>query len=101
MRNFHKIIIILSFLCMGSLTLFANDKEVNKLTEANFLEDGVCAEAMYNLGVYYFYGIGTEQNYKRSFKYFKLAADKGHTDAQYNLGELYYLGLGIDKNYKK
>ena len=65
------------------------------------LADQGNADAQYNMGVYYFYGDGVEQNYQQSFDYFKLAAAQGNIDAQYNLGELYYLGRGTAQNYKE
>lgn len=53
------------------------------------------ANAMYNVGRMYFWGIGIEKNQKEAVKYLELAKDKGNIDALYVLGVAYYLGQGV------
>jgi TPR repeat protein len=36
-----------------------------------------------------------EVDMEESFKWYKMAADRGHVMAQNNLGALYYLGQGV------
>ena len=38
------------------------------------------------------------QDYAEAVKWYKLAADQGHTPAQYNLGHCYYYGEGVQSN---
>lgn len=53
------------------------------------------ANAMYNVGRMYFWGIGIEKNQKEAVKYLELAKDKGNIDALYVLGVAYYIGQGV------
>jgi len=55
-------------------------------------------EAMYNLGVMYFDGVGVEQDYREGIKYFKKAADEGFVKAQFALGVKYFNGAGVPQN---
>ncbi len=56
------------------------------------------AEAQYDLGVDYFYGIGVEKNYPKAYSFFKKSAEQGYVHAQYNLSAMYRLGLGTLKD---
>ena len=40
------------------------------------------AEAQFNLGANYWYGLGVEQNYEEAVKWWRLAAEKGNEDAK-------------------
>lgn len=53
------------------------------------------ANAMYNVGRMYFWGIGIEKNQKEAVKYLELAKDKGNIDSLYVLGVAYYIGQGV------
>ena len=43
-------------------------------------------DALYNLGVAYYYGKGVEQDMAKADEYYKKAAMQGHVDSRHNLG---------------
>lgn len=55
--------------------------------------------AQFLLGVCYYFGYGTAQDYSQAVQWFKLAADNGVPCAIYNLGLCYTNGTGVEKNY--
>ncbi len=57
------------------------------------------APAQYNLGLIYYKGQGTLQDYDAAFKWLELAAKQGLTRAQYSLGLMYYQGNEAIQNY--
>tara|TARA_B100001057_G_scaffold466740_1_gene524171 strand:- start:514 stop:987 length:474 start_codon:yes stop_codon:yes gene_type:complete len=56
-------------------------------------------EAMYNMGLLYYFGKGVSKDLKIAFKYCKKAAFKGSARAQNNLAFMYMNGMGINKSY--
>ena len=54
-------------------------------------------EAMYNIGLLYFFGKGVERDLPLAFEYCKKAAYKGSSRAQNNLAYMYTKGLGTKK----
>ena len=56
------------------------------------------ANAQYQLGQCYFYGLGTSKNDKEAFKWTSKSADQGNQKAEYNLGASYLQGIGTSKN---
>ena len=50
------------------------------------------AEAQFNLGCHYRDG----EDYTEAAKWFRMAAEQGHSDAQYWLGWCYGHGLGVE-----
>lgn len=54
--------------------------------------------ATYNVGTYYYAGLGVEQNYTEAMIWFKIAADKGYANAIFNIAVMYYNGQGVAKN---
>jgi len=42
----------------------------------------------------YKYGVGVDQDYSMSVKWYRKAAEQGYTDAQYEMGLSHVLGLG-------
>lgn len=69
----------------------------------NFEVDKVKAEkgdayAQHNLGVFYFYGVGTEKNWVAAVKWYRKAAQAGIALAQFNLGCCYLHGNGVGKD---
>ncbi len=57
------------------------------------------ARAQNKLGVMYYKGQGTSQNFKKAAKWFRAAAEQGHVDAQYFLGLMYDHGQGVEKDF--
>ena len=49
----------------------------------------------------YFDGHGVEKNLEQSFKYFKIASDKGLDQAQHNIGIAYQMGYGVNPDLQK
>jgi clan AA aspartic protease (TIGR02281 family) len=47
----------------------------------------------------YQYGHGVTQNYAEAVKWYRKAADQGHSAAQFNLGGMYLYGHGVTQNY--
>ncbi|MCD9544329.1 tetratricopeptide repeat protein [Photobacterium carnosum] len=56
---------------------------------------------LYSLGVMYFDGEGTQQDYKRGNKYYLAAAKLGYNDAMYQLAFSYNDGQGVKQDYTK
>jgi hypothetical protein len=56
--------------------------------------------AQYNLGVMYYFGEGTAENYSKAHHWYKKAAQQGYVYAQYSVGFMYQMGLGITKDYQ-
>jgi len=44
-------------------------------------------------------GRGVTQDYETAAKWYRLAAEKGHTKSQYNLGSMYANGQGVIQDY--
>lgn len=58
--------------------------------------------AIYNLGLMYYRGLGVEKNPIKAVEYIERAADKNIYNAIYDLGALYYNGeAGVEKDYQK
>ncbi|MCH5217407.1 MAG: SEL1-like repeat protein [Muribaculaceae bacterium] len=56
-------------------------------------------EALYKLGVAYYFGdMGVEQNNQKYFEYSKMAAEAGNPQGLYNLGYAYDEGIGTMKD---
>ena len=56
-------------------------------------------EAMYNMGLLYYFGKGVTRDLKMAFMYCEKAAFKGSARAQNNLAFMYMEGLGTEKSY--
>ena len=56
-------------------------------------------EAIYNIGLLYFFGNGVEKNLSLAFEYCQKAAFMGSPRAQNNLAFMYIKGLGVEKSY--
>ena len=57
------------------------------------------AEAQFNLGVAYYYGIGVSRDYAEAARWFSRSAWQGNSDAQGWLGNLYKEGQGVTRDY--
>jgi TPR repeat protein len=59
-------------------------------------------DSQLTLGYLYLYGEdNTPIDYKKSFKYYSMAAEQNDLVALNNMGSLYYNGIGVDKDRKK
>ena len=47
----------------------------------------------------YLKGTGVEQDYQKSYEWFKKGAEKGLAEAQFNLGICYAKGEGVQQDY--
>jgi TPR repeat protein len=65
------------------------------------LADKGYLDAQFQLGCYYYYGIGTEMNIKKALEFYIIAAEKDHDLAQNHLGHLYENGEDVKKDYNK
>src|SRR5256885_1364670 len=79
---------------MDAKKLFSQTKEEAEKEEA---EKGDM-EACYNLGKYYEYGIGVEENKSEAINLYKKAAEYGNLDALFKLGNFYSNGTGVEFN---
>jgi TPR repeat protein len=84
--------------CFFSATVFAENVGLEKIKIQG--EKGN-APAQFKLGVMYFRGKGTSQNYQEALKWFQKAAQQGLSEAQYNTGVMYYQGKGVTLDYTK
>ena len=57
------------------------------------------AEAQFDLGACYEFGLGVAQDYVEAVKWYKLAAEQGNAKAQFGLGASYDVGQGVLRNY--
>ena len=88
----------ISFIIIG---IFANWAFAQRdiFYETKMLAEWGKTSSQYELGLMYYKGQGTEQNYNEALKWFSLAAKKGFAKAQYYLGLIYYDGRGVSPNY--
>lgn len=49
----------------------------------------------------YYYGVGTDKNYKAAAKWYEFSANQGVVNAKYDLALMYLDGVGVKKNLKK
>ncbi|KAK8886523.1 hypothetical protein M9Y10_041987 [Tritrichomonas musculus] len=57
--------------------------------------------AQFNLGLIYYYGVGTSLSIEKAIYYFTLAAYQNQSDAQFYLGSIYYEGLYVTSDIDK
>lgn len=56
------------------------------------------AESLYQIGLYFFEGVATQEDKKMAVKQFEAAANKNHEEACFRLGCCYDEGHGVEKN---
>lgn len=56
-------------------------------------------EKWYQMGLNYANGDGVSRDEKEAVRWYRKAAEQGHSGAQTNLGASYYSGTGVAKNY--
>jgi hypothetical protein len=59
------------------------------------------ATAQYQLGSFYYQGLGTQRDYYEAARWYRRAAEQGTVDAQYSLGNMYLMGEGIQQDDKQ
>ena len=59
------------------------------------------AEAQYNLGCCYQYGVGVQSNLISAVKWYQYSANQDYKSGIVNLGLCYMNGLGVEVNYEK
>ena len=82
--------------CLLPALVFAEDESFEKL---KMQAEGGNAPAQFKLGIMYFNGQETKQNYKEALKWFHRAAEQELPEAQYNTGLMYYYGKGVWQNF--
>jgi len=59
------------------------------------------AAAQYNLGMLYYDGKGTPQDYSEAAVWLRRAAEQGYAEAQHNFGALLASGQGVKRDYEQ
>ena len=57
--------------------------------------------AQFELGVYYFEGMGVPKDYTEAIKWYRKAAKQNYGKALFNLGHMYLQGFGVPQNYRE
>ena len=104
MRN----LILLVIFSTVSLFTLADDKGFTHYKKGEYskalkiwteeADDGE-VNAIYNIGLLYFFGNGVKKDLSIAYNYCKKAALKGLARAQNNLAYMYLNGMGINKDY--
>ena len=61
-------------------------------------QDPILAEDAYNKATWY---LQTQDNYVEAAKWYKIAAENGHSDAQVRLGRMYAKGIGLLQDFSE
>lgn len=86
------VMIVSMLLCMATFAQTSQPSFSQQLTKARNGD----VEAMYDVAIRYYDGIGVEKNKRESFNWFLKAAEKGHVDAMIEVAECYYYGTGVE-----
>ncbi|NBS55124.1 sel1 repeat family protein [bacterium] len=78
--------------CMGQVPAVTYSKELESRALAGD------AEAQFQLGNCYFFGLGVAKKQIDGVAWYRKAAEAGHAEAQFNLGGCLYQGYGIEPN---
>ena len=104
MRN----LILLVILSTISLSTLADDKGFTHFKKGEYSKalkiwteeaDNGEVNAIYNIGLLYFFGNGVNKDLSIAYNYCKKAALKGLARAQNNLAYMYLNGMGTNKDY--
>ena len=85
------------------------DTALAKTLAANIFNNGLESQVEKNqiaylqdvLGMLYYHGLGINEDYIKSVRWYRKAAEQGHADGQYSLGVMYTNGQGVEKDYKQ
>ena len=58
-------------------------------------------DEQYEKGNCYYYGRGVQRDYAEAVKWYRMAAEQGHSGAQNNLGVCYRSGIGVQQDYEQ
>lgn len=58
-------------------------------------------DALFNLGLIYYYGQGVAEDEKKAFELWLAAAKRGYTNAYRNVALWYHTGTGVKRNYEQ
>jgi len=75
-----------------------SEKDVNAFESSEFFASTGIPESQFNLGCCYRDGIGVAKNPAEAAKWFRKAANQGHTSAHNSLAILYRDGVGVAKD---
>lgn len=89
---------ILAILAIG-LRYAVNASESRRFVELTKLAEQGDAVAQYDLGILYYKGQGTRQDYAEAVKWWLKSAERGYANAQFNLGTAYLHGQGVEQDY--
>ena len=88
-----------TILLLGMFVCFLGNGQT--LQEMEEIAESGDKGAQYHLGLKYYRGEGTYQNYAKASYWFEKLATQGHKDAQFYLGLMYFDGDGVDQDYSK
>lgn len=96
----HKLATYKKILCIYKG--YGTEKDENKafIELSKFVENRVCTKARVLLGEMYYFGKGTEKDYKKAYECF-VEAEYAEENAKFYLAEMYMNGYGIEKNEEK
>jgi len=101
MKHLTKPIRAIHFMVLAFLMTLSSPVAAQDYNKGVAAAEAGDAEAQFNLGASYEFGLGVPQDYKEAVKWYRLAADQGHADAQFNLGYMYDRGYGVLQDYKE
>ena len=78
---------------------FQNKDYATAYREWKPLADKGDANAQFNLGVMFAWGLGVEQDVNEAMRLYHLAADQGNAQAEYRLGYRYAHGWGVQQDF--
>ncbi len=80
----------------NSIKIESDDEKNFKKVYDIALTKGASSDAYYDVAMLFLTGKGTEQAFGRAIKYFKMAAEMGHSKACHNIAVMYENGDGVD-----
>lgn len=98
-RNFKKAI-YMKILCMYNGEGVEKNQEQAFIDANELIKNEIHTGTIALIGEMYYFGNGTEQNYKKALEYFE-EVEKEEKVAQYYLGMIYLNGYGVEKNIEK